>query len=89
MHPIFFPVLKSLNTRLRVDFSLHQNAEPNAKDMIDSLQMQYSCGRQAPIVKELVDFISDSTSESCINQIPQVILMIAFPFHRAAATSAL
>ncbi len=34
------------------------NASKNAKDMINSLQMQYNRGRQAAITNELVDIIT-------------------------------
>ncbi|KAF8169538.1 hypothetical protein BJ912DRAFT_999525 [Pholiota molesta] len=37
-----------------------------AKYVINSLQMQYNCGRKAPIMNELVDIISDIITASAL-----------------------
>lgn len=40
------------------------NASKNAKDMIDTLTMQYNRGRQAAITNELVDIITGALQRS-------------------------
>jgi F-type H+-transporting ATPase subunit gamma len=60
------------------------NASKNAKDMINSLQMQYNRGRQAAITNELVDIITGASSGL---QTLHVILINSFYFYFTGASA--